>query len=94
MGREALRRSIRLLWWVPAAPFVGFVVAEFLVSENWPLWQIAPLAAMLATPFARGAAYGVRALRRGHRVAWVPTLVHLGFAALALAMPISESLTG
>ena len=93
VGVTARRRSLRLLWWLPASPFVGFFVAEGLLSETWPLWQVVPLAVVLASPFVLGVVYGIRAVRHGCSDAWVPTVIHLAFAILAVVMPISESLT-
>jgi hypothetical protein len=92
VGAAARRRSLRLLWWLPASPFVGFLAAEVLLSETWPLWQVVPLAVALASPFVLGAVYGIRAMRHGCKEAWVATVIHLAFAILALVLPISESL--
>jgi hypothetical protein len=93
MGVAAERRSLRLLWWIPASPIIGFVAAELFLSESWPLWQVVPLAVLLASPFAAGAFYGAQAIRHGRRRAWLGLLAHVMFALVALVMPISESLT-
>jgi hypothetical protein len=86
-------RSLNLLWWIPASPVVGFVAAELLLDETWPLWQVIPLAILLASPFAVGAFYGLQAVRHGNRRGWVGLLLHVVFALLAVVVPISESLT-
>lgn len=86
-------RSLNLLWWIPASPVVGFVAAELLLDETWPLWQVIPLAILLASPFAVGAFYGLQAVRHGNRRGWVGLLLHVAFALLAVVVPISESLT-
>lgn len=52
-------RSFRLLWWVVLGPIVGFMLGSLFSSESWPLWQVIPLALLLAAPFAVGAFYGV-----------------------------------
>jgi hypothetical protein len=93
VGIAERRRSLRLLWWLPASPFVGFLAAEALLSETWPLWQVVPLAVALASPFVLGALSGTRAMRHGCKEAWIPTVLHVAFAILALVMPISESLS-
>jgi hypothetical protein len=85
-------RALHLLWWIPASPVVGFLAAEALLSSSWPLWQVLPLAVVLATPFAIGAVEAGRAVRLGDRRGWPLLAVHAAFAALALALPISESL--
>ena len=89
--REA-RRSLRLLWWIPLSPIVGFVLASLFVSESWPLWQLVPLALLLAAPFVAGALYGYAAIRRGDRTGWIGFTIHLAMAIVAIVMPISESI--
>ena len=93
VGVVAANRSIRLLWWLPASPIVGFIVAELLLSASWPLWQVVPLAAVVATPFAVGAFCGARAVLHGSRRGWIGLIPHLALAVLAIVMPISESLS-
>jgi hypothetical protein len=88
-----VRRSVRLLWWIPLSPIVGFLVANRLLAEAWPLWQVVPLAAVLAAPFGVGAYYGLRAVRLGESRGWIGLAIHIVFMVLALVMPISESLT-
>jgi len=93
-GAAAGRRSLKLLWWIPASPVVGFVIAELLVSETWPLWQVLPLGVLLAIPFVVGASCGLRAIRHGDPRGWIGLPLHVMFALLAVGMPISESLAG
>jgi hypothetical protein len=93
VGLVAGRRCLRLLWWILAGPIVGFVVAEAFLSRSWPLWQVLPLAVLLAGPFAAGAMYGLQAARHGDRRGWALMSVHLAFAVLAVVMPVSESLS-
>ena len=93
VGDAAGRRSLNLLWWIPASPVVGFVAAGFLLDETWPLWQVIPLAILLASPFAVGAFYGLEAVRHGNRRGWIGLPLHVAFALLAVVVPISESLT-
>jgi hypothetical protein len=93
VGTTAARRSLTLLWWIPLGPIVGFAAAGLLLAETWPLWQVIPLALLLAAPFAVGAFYGLQAVRHGDRRGWPGLLVHTAFALLAIVMPISESLT-
>lgn len=93
VGVVAGRRSLRLLWWIPASPVVGFIAAELLLSDSWPLWQVVPLAVVLASPFALGASYGAQAVRHGNPRGWIALLPHLGLTMLAVVMPISESLS-
>ncbi|HEU4542355.1 MAG TPA: hypothetical protein VFR23_14610 [Jiangellaceae bacterium] len=92
-ARMATRRSLLLLWWIPLSPIVGFLVANRLFSESWPLWQVVPLVVALAAPFGVGAYYALRAIQLGDRKAWIPLAVHVAFMVVALVMPISESLT-
>ncbi|HEU4915497.1 MAG TPA: hypothetical protein VFV13_02950 [Acidimicrobiia bacterium] len=92
-GERAAQLSIRFLWWLPLSPIVGFIVANRLLSESWPLWQVLPLAIVLATPFAVGAYFGLKAVRLGERRAWAPLAIHVVFMTIALVMPISQSLS-
>ena len=92
-ANAALRRSLRLLWWIPLSPIVGFLAANRLLAETWPLWQVVPLAAVLSAPFGVGAYYGLRAVRLGESRGWIGLAIHIVFMVLALVMPISESLT-
>ena len=87
------RRSLLLLWWIPLSPIAGFLLGSALLSESWPLWQVIPLALVLAAPFAVGAFHGFRAVRGHDRIGWVGLIVHLVMVAVAIVMPISESVT-
>jgi hypothetical protein len=93
LGSTAARRSLTVLWWIPLSPIVGFAAAGLFLAESWPLWQVIPLAIVLAAPFAAGAFYGLQAVRHGDRRGWIGLVLHTAFALLAIAMPISESLT-
>ena len=92
-AEAAARRSLRLLWWVPLSPIVGFLVANLFLAESWPLWQVVPLAVVLAAPFGVGAHYGLRAVRLGEGKGWIGLTLHLVFMLIALIMPITEALT-
>jgi hypothetical protein len=91
-GSPQARRSLQLLWWLPLSPIVGFLLGSLMLSESWPLWQVVPLALVLAAPFVVGALYGYAAIRRGDRMGWVGLLIHLPLALVAILMPISESI--
>jgi hypothetical protein len=82
-----------LLWWLPLSPIVGFLLGSLILSESWPLWQVVPLAMLLAAPFVVGALYGYAAIRRGDGMGWVGLLIHLSLALVAILMPISESIS-
>jgi hypothetical protein len=90
---RAERRSLRLLWWIPVSPIVGFATAGWFLSETWPLWQVLPLVVLLAAPFSVGAYCGVLAVRHGSRRGLIGLLLHVAFMIVAIAMPISESLS-
>ena len=87
------RRSLQLLWWIPLSPIVGFLLGSLVLSEAWPLWQVIPLALVLAAPFVVGALYGYLAIRHHDRTGWVGMVVHLAMAIVAIVMPISESIS-
>jgi hypothetical protein len=74
-------------------PIVGFLLGSLILSESWPLWQVIPLALVLASPFAVGALYGYSAIRRDDRTGWVGLVVHLAMTIVAIVMPISETLS-
>lgn len=86
-------RSLRLLWWLVLGPIVGFILGSLFLSETWPLWQVIPLAFLLAAPFAVGALYGFAAIRLHDRTGWVGFVLHLTLMIVAIVMPISESLS-
>jgi hypothetical protein len=88
-----IRKSLRLLWWAPLSLLVGFVAGSWLVDESWPLSQVVPLALIMAAPFAVGAYFGLRAVRRSERRGWVGLSLHLILMLVALVMPIVEAMT-
>ena len=76
----------------PAAPASG--EAEGAARRSlWPLWQVVPLAVVLAAPFGIGAYYGLRAVRLGEGKGWIGLGLHLVVMLVALVMPITEALT-
>ena len=87
------RRSLQLLWWIPLAPIVGFFLGSLFLSETWPLWQVIPLALVLAAPFGIGALYGYAAIRHHDRTGWVGLVLNLALMLVAIVMPISESIS-
>jgi hypothetical protein len=92
-ARDAERWALRLLWWIPLSPVVGFAIAGRLLSASWPVWQVVPMAMVLAAPFGLGAYLAFRAVRLGGRSGWIGVaLLHGLFMVLALVLPISESL--
>lgn len=52
------------------------------------------LGAVLMAPFAVGASFGLRSVQKGFRRGWVFLIANLFIAAMAVGMPISESVTG
>jgi hypothetical protein len=68
-------------------------MGSLILSESWPLWQVIPLALVLAAPFVVGALYAFSAIRRHDRTGWVGLVVHLGMTIVAIVMPISESIS-
>lgn len=75
----------------PLAPIVGFLLGSLILSDSWPLWQVIPLALVLAAPFAVGALYGWSAIRRHDRTGWVGLVLHVVMMVVAIVTPISES---
>jgi hypothetical protein len=92
-GSSQARRSLQLLWWIPLSLIVGFLLGSLILSESWPLWQVIPLALVLAAPFVIGALYGYTAIRHGDRTGWVGLVVHVAMTIIAIVMPISESIS-
>jgi hypothetical protein len=90
---QAARTSLRLLWWIPLSPLVGFVAASWFLADDWPLWQVLPLELVLAAPFAIGALLGLRAIRLGDKRGWIGAVLHVTFLVVALVLPITESVT-
>lgn len=89
----AARRSLKLLWWIPLSALVGFLLANRLLPESWPLTLVIPLAVALATPFGVGAYYGLRAVRLGAAKGWIGLFLHVVFMLTALVMPITEAVS-
>lgn len=85
--------SLRLLWWLPVAPIVGFLLGSLFLSESWPLWQVIPLVIVLAAPFAVGAFFGVSAIRFHDKRGWIGLILHQTLMTVAIVMPISENLS-
>jgi hypothetical protein len=86
------RRSLQLLWWIPLSPIVGFLLANLVLSESWPLGQVIPLVVVLAAPFVVGAVYAYAAIRQHDKAGWLPLVLHLAMAVVAIVLPISESI--
>jgi hypothetical protein len=49
---------------------------------------------LLMAPFAVGAYFGLRSVLKGHRRGWASLVANLVLVALAIGMPIWESLAG
>ena len=81
-----------------AAPFVGFVLGETIfdlgAQGGWELWKASVLGAVMMAPFAVGAYFGLRSVRRGFRGGWLGLIANLGLAAVAVGMPIVEASAG
>ena len=57
LGAREAKLSRRFLWWVLAAPFVGFALAGRvlnLTEGDWELWKAALLGALMMAPFGVG----------------------------------------
>jgi|GEM_PF-5711384 hypothetical protein len=96
-GAREARLSRRFLWWVLAAPLVGFALAGRvlnLTEGDWELWKAALLGALMMAPFAIGAYLGLRSVLKGCRGGWVGLVANLILAVVAIGMPVAESLTG
>jgi hypothetical protein len=97
-GARDSKLSRYFLWWLLAAPLVGFALAgrvfDLGAQGEWELWKAATLGALMMGPFAVGAYFGLRSVTRGFRGGWVGLIANLVLAALALGMPLVESLTG
>ena len=96
-AREAWLSRYCLLWLL-AAPFAGLVLAETVFdlgpAGRWELWKAALLGTLLMTPFAVGAYFGLRSGLKGYRGGWASLVANLVLVALAIGMPIWESLAG
>jgi hypothetical protein len=97
-GAREARLSRYCLLWLLAAPFVGFVLAETVFdlgpAGRWELWNAALLGTLLLAPFAVGAYFGLRSVLKGYRGGWASLVANLVLVALAIGMPIWESLAG
>jgi hypothetical protein len=97
-GAREARLSRYCLLWLLAAPFVGLVLAETVFGPGpagrWELWSAALLGLLLMAPFAVGAYFGLRSVLKGFRSGWASLVANLVFMALAIGMPIWESLAG
>ena len=97
-GAREARLSRYCLLWLLAAPFVGLVLAETVFdlgpAGRWELWRAALLGTLLMAPFAVGAYFGLRSVLKGFRGGWVSFVANLVLVALAIGMPIWESLAG
>ena len=96
-GARESRLSRYCLWWLPATPVVGFALAGRVLKLGeagpWELWKVVILAALLGGPFAVGAYFGLRSVRKGFRGGWVGLVANLLLGALAVGMPIAEALS-
>jgi hypothetical protein len=97
-GARESKLSRFFLWWLPVAPFVGFALAgrvfDLGAEGDWEVWKAALLGALLMAPFAAGAFFGLRSVLKGCRGGWVGLAANLVLGALAIGMPIAESLMG
>jgi hypothetical protein len=95
-GAREARLSRYCLLWLLAAPYVGLLVAETVFelgpAVRWELWKAALLGTLLMAPFAVGAYFGLRSVLKGFRGGWASLIANLVLAALAIGMPIGESL--
>jgi hypothetical protein len=95
-GARESRLSRYLLWWLPAAPLIGFALAERVFNlgsgADWELWKAVVLGALMMTPFVVGAYFGLRSVRKGFQGGWVGLAVNSVLAVLAISMPVLEAL--
>lgn len=64
-GAREAKLSRRFLWWLLAAPFVGFALAGRvlkLTEGDWETWKAAVLGLLMMAPFAVGAYVGLRSV--------------------------------
>ena len=96
-GARESRLSRYCLWWVLGAPLVGFALAGRVFNlgaeGDWEVWKAAVVGALLMAPFAVGTYLGARSVTKGFKGGWVGLIANLILGALAIGMPISESLT-
>lgn len=97
-GARESRLSRLCLLWVAVAPFVGFALAGRVFNlgsaGDWEPWKAVVLGISLMTPFAIGAYLGARSVWKGFTGGWVGLIANLVLGALAVGMPVSESMTG
>ena len=97
-GARESRLSRYFLFWILAAPSVGFALAGRVfrlgADGRWELWKAALLGVLMMAPFVVGAYFGFRSVRRGFRGGWAGLAANTVLAALAIGIPLSESLTG
>lgn len=95
-ARESTVSRYFLLWLV-AAPIVGFALAgrvfDLGTRGDWEIWKAALLGALMMAPFAIGAYFGLRSVLKGFRGGWWGLLGNCVLGALAIGMPIWESVT-
>ena len=87
------------LLWLLAAPLVGFALAGRVFnlggdSGHWELWKAAVLGAVMMAPFAVGSYFRLRSVLKGFPGGWVGLVANIVLVALAIGMPVAESLTG
>jgi hypothetical protein len=91
-------RSLVCLLWILVGPLVGFLLAEtvFDLGEtgDWTLWKAAALGVLLMVPFGVGTYFGLRAVVHHDRAGWIGAIGNAALAALAVGMPVAESLSG
>lgn len=96
-GYHEWKLSGYFLLWVLAAPFVGFALAGWVFNlgaeGDWEVWKAAVLGTLMMAPFAVGAYFGLRSVLKGFGRGWVFLAANLVLAAVAIGLPISESLT-
>lgn len=96
-GYREWKLSGYYLLWALVAPFMGFALAGGVFNlgaeGEWEVWKAALLGTLMMAPFAVGAYFGLRSVLKGYRRGWVFLAANLVLAALAIGMPISESLT-
>ena len=77
---------------------MGLVLAETVFGPGpvgrWELWSAALLGMLLMAPFAVGAYFGLRSVLNGYRRGWASLVANLVLVALAIGVPIWESLAG
>jgi len=97
-GARESRLSLYFLLWVVAAPFVGFVLAgrifELGAAGDWELWKAAIIGALMMSPFALGAYFGLRAVLKRYLLGWVGLVGNSILCMLAIGMPMWEGATG